>query len=154
MLVSPARRNCAAARLAMNSTAGTQTASVRPLIRLLYILRRTLVHAAYASTPDRAFGVAAVPGEDRQQRFDICQRRAEVHDARAQGEPAIDHGVRQERLAAPLDARQQLLIHTLQIRLGVRRLRQVARDVAERRDAELLRHRLEVRMLLDERVQM
>ena len=36
MLVSPVRRNCAAATLAMSS-AGTQTASARRLIRLLYI---------------------------------------------------------------------------------------------------------------------
>ena len=94
-------------------------------------------------------------GPARRQRVDVCQRRAEVDDARTQREPAVHHRVREERLTAPLDARQQFLIQLLQIRFGVRRSDglQVARDVAERRDAEMLRHRLEVRMLLDERVQ-
>ena len=61
------------------------------------------------------------PGEHRRQRFDVRQRRAEVDDARAQREPAVDHRVGEERLAAPLDARQQLLIQPLQVRLGLRR---------------------------------
>ena len=44
-LVSPVRRNCPAATLAISS-AGTQTASARRLIRVLYISRPVTVQSA------------------------------------------------------------------------------------------------------------
>ena len=71
--------------------------------------------------PHLAIRFPTEPGEHWRQRFDVRQRGAEVDDARAERKPAADHRVRQKRLAAALDARQQLLIQPLQVRLDLRR---------------------------------
>ena len=67
----------------------------------------------------RVVGFAADTRQQRRQRVDVRLRGAEVDDAGAKGEAAIDHRVGQKGLAAALDARQQLLIQLLGIRLGL-----------------------------------
>ena len=68
----------------------------------------------------------ADPRKQREQRLDVRLRRAEVDDAGAEGEAAVDHRIGEERLAAALDARQQLLIQPLQVRsVSVRACRQL-----------------------------
>ena len=103
--------------------------------------------------PHLAIRFPTEPGEHWRQRFDVRQRGAEVDDARAERKPAADHRVRQKRLAAALDAREQLLIQPLQVRLDLRRRLcwpEVARNVSERRDAEMLGDRFEILVPLDE----
>ena len=82
--------------------------------------------------PHLAVRFLTEPGEHGRQRFDVRQRRAEVDDARAEREPAADHRVGQKRLAAALDAREQLLIQPLQIRLDLRRRAALTEGRAER----------------------
>src|SRR5690348_1455999 len=88
------------------------------------------------------------------QRLDVGLRRTEVHDARADQERAAHDGVRGIRLAARLDARQQLGVQRVEIFVDRRRAGlQAVRHVAERRDAQALRERLELRVRGDALVQ-
>ena len=107
--------------------------------------------------PHLAIRFPTEPGEHWRQRFDVRQRGAEVDDARAEREPAADNRVRQKRLAAALDAREQFLIQPLQVRLDLRRRLcwpEVVRNVPERRDAEMLGDRFEILVPLDEPMEM
>ena len=76
----------------------------------------------------------------------------EVHDAGAQHVAAADDGVRDEGLAAALQAIEQLAVERIEMAFDLRiaNLRpKIARHVAEGRDAQVLRDELQLRMRLD-----
>src|SRR6188472_2417743 len=73
----------------------------------------------------------------------------EVDDASAQEIPLVDHRVRQEYLAAALQAIEQGAIQRIEVPLGVSAadLRsQVGRNVTKRRDAQVLGLQYQLRM--------
>src|ERR1700722_6758071 len=73
------------------------------------------------------FGVQcpAEPRDDPGYRLDVSDTGVEVHDARAQRVAAADDGVRDECLAAALDAMEQALVQRVEMPLdrGVAQLR-------------------------------
>src|SRR5687767_2665911 len=94
------------------------------------------------------FSIDLPPDPDRQtrQRLDVGPRRPEIDDARAQDVAAVDDRVRDERLAAALQAVEQPAVQRVEVLLGflLADLRsQIGRNVAERGDAQPLREQLQ-----------
>ena len=86
--------------------------------------------------------------------FDIRSSCVEVHDTRTQQVAAVNHCVGDERLASSLQAVEQLPIERVEIAFDRRltRLRlKIARQVAERRDAQRLCGEFQVRVLVNRR---
>ena len=106
--------------------------------------------------PLRKSDLASDPRNQGQQALDVRERRAEVHDARAQREFPADDRVRQEGFAALLETRQDLAVDLVEAWLNVGRPDtglERRRDVPERRDAQFLRESFELRVRAHQRVE-
>src|SRR5262245_11240453 len=126
--------------LAMNGTA---------IISPMQKARTSLSLSGRGGGPQGGVGRPAQACQQRWKRLDVFERCVEVDDARAQEEGAADDGVGQECVSAFLDRGQQLLIQLVEVLFDLRRSdprSQVVRHVAERRDAEALGSRFEIRM--------
>src|SRR3954470_10752343 len=106
--------------------------------------------------PHRGIELPAQAGHEWEQCVDVRHRRVEVHDAGAQQECAGDDRVGEECLAALLNLGEQRLIELIQIGLHRRRSEsrpEIGGYVSERRDAEALAGRVELRMIRERLVE-
>jgi len=79
---------------------------------------------------------------------------SEVDDAGAKSESSVDDGVRWEHLAAELDVEHQALVEPVEVLVGIGTFGEAIGHEAETRDGQPgVRHRLELRVLDDELVE-
>ena len=87
------------------------------------------------------------PDDDRRHRLHIRDSRVKVHEARAEYIPAVDDGIRDEELAATLQPIEQRPVERIEVvfnsRLSQTRSK-VVRHVSKSRDAQCLRHALQL----------
>src|SRR5690242_14392764 len=79
------------------------------------------------------------PGHDLRDHGHVRFGRAEVHDAGAEQEATVEHGIGEEQVAAGLEPLEQRFVQGVEMGLGAAHAAQVRRHVAEGRNAETQR---------------